>query len=119
MDTGINFEFSIQSWLIMTLILMVTMTIPVKIGASIVGASHTSMNASALAVFLGLVATALCFTVFSGFTSLLASYAAISIVYWLVLKPSFIASFGLTFLVFLIQLVVIQGLVTFGIFAST
>ena len=103
----------------MTIILMVITTIPVKIGASIVGASYQSMKASALAVFLGIVATALCFTVLSGLTSLLAAYVAISVVYWLVLKPSFIASFGLTFLVFLIQLAVIQGLVNFGMLAAT
>jgi hypothetical protein len=102
----------------MTLILMATTTIPVKIGASLVGASNTSMKSSALAVLLGIVATALCFTLLSGLTSLLAAYAAISIAYWLVLKPSFIGSFGLTFLVFLIQLAVIQGLVNLGRFAS-
>jgi len=119
METGINLNFSTESMLVMTIILMVITTIPVKIGASIVGASYQSMKASALAVFLGIVATALCFTVLSGLTSLLAAYVAISVVYWLVLKPSFIASFGLTFLVFLIQLAVIQGLVNFGMLAAT
>lgn len=119
METGINISFSTESMLVMTIILMVITTIPVKIGASIIGASYTSMKASALAVFLGIVATALCFTALSGLTSLLATYVAISVVYWLVLKPSFIASFGLTFLVFLIQLAVIQGLVNFDILAST
>ena len=119
MKTGININFSTESMLVMTIVLMVITTIPVKIGASIVGASNTSMKASALAVFLGILATALCFTTLSGFTSLLVAYVAISIVYWLVLKPSFIASFGLTLLVFLIQLAAIQGLVNFGILVST
>jgi hypothetical protein len=119
MENDISVNFSTDSWLIITIVLMLITTIPVKLGASILGASYTSMKSSALAVFFGIIAAVACFNLLDGFTSFIVAYAAISIIYWLILKPSFIASFGLTFLVFIIQIGTIQGLVQFGMFAAS
>ncbi len=107
-------SYSTDSFIVASIILTLITIVPVKIGASFVGAANTSFGASAIAVVLGLIGAFTVFNMLDGLTSIVAAYITISIIYWLVLKPSLIASFGLTVLVMFIQLAIVQGLVKFG-----
>ncbi len=115
MESAINLHYSSSSLLVLGVLLLLTTVIPVKLGASLIGAENTTLVSSAFAVFFGVIATAACFYAFPGFAGLLASYVAISVVYWLVLRPSFLGAFLLTFLIVAIQLAVVQGLYKFGL----
>jgi hypothetical protein len=84
--------------------------LPVKLGADFVGAVNNSFANAAIASAIGLIAGILILKLLGGLPSVIAAYITISIVYWFVLKPSLSGAFGLTFVVIILQVAIIQGL---------
>ena len=107
-------NFSTNSWWLGTLLIMALTTIPVKIGAELFGASNKDIKYCALAVVLGTISAILIVKFIGGFLALVFIFIAISLIYWQVLKISFVWSFVFTIVVILIQFAVIQGLGQFG-----
>ena len=108
-------NFSTDSWWIITLILMLFTTIPVKIGATLFNAPNKKLIHCALAVALGTISAVLCMQFIGGFTGLFATFIAISIIYWYILQISFASSFAFTIVVLIIQFALIHGLGQFGL----
>ena len=108
-------DFSTDSLLIAAAVLILVTIIPVKISAGFFGASNNSIGACVIAVVLGTVSAVAALNMFNGFSALILAFVAVSIVYWLILKTSFFASFGLTILVVLTQFGVIQALGNLGV----
>jgi len=104
-----------ESWLLASVVIILITTFPVKIGATLIGASNTSMASCGISVLLGVASTFVIFNYFEGFAALILVFFSMSIIYWLILKPSFVASFFLPILVILIQLAVMQGMAKLGI----
>ncbi|HEY5604199.1 MAG TPA: hypothetical protein VIM41_13930 [Gammaproteobacteria bacterium] len=107
-------NFSTNSWLLGTLLIMAITTIPVKIGAGLFGALNKELKHCALAVVLGTISAILIVKFIGGFLALVLTFVAISLIYWQVLQISFAWSFIFTIVVILIQFAVIQGLGKFG-----
>jgi len=104
-----------ESWLLASVVIILITTFPVKIGATLIGATNTSITSCGISVLLGIASTMVIANNFEGFIALLLVFTSMSIIYWLMLKPSFLASFFLTILVILIQMAVIQGIAKLGI----
>ena len=111
--------FSTSSWLVATLVIMATTTIPVKIGADLFGALNKDIKHCALAVVLGTIAAVLLVYLFDGFLGLVLSFFAISIIYWQILQISFTWSFVFTILVIIIQFAIFQLLAKIGVMVSS
>lgn len=111
--------FSTSSWLVATLVIMATTTIPVKIGADLFGALNKDIKHCALAVVLGTIAAVLLVNIFGGFIGLILAFIAISIIYWQILHISFTWSFVFTIIVLIIQFTVVQMLLKIGVMASS
>ena len=118
MGSGFELNFATDSLIVMGIVLLLTTTVPIKIGAGFVGATKTSFNASGSAALLGLLTAYLSFSLVGGFLGLIVAYVSMSLAYWFVLKPTFIGSFGLTILVLIIQVAIIQAMVNYGVISS-
>jgi len=110
-------SFSTSSWWIATLVIMVSTTIPVKLGANIFGALNKEMKHCAIAVVLGTIAAILLFKLLGGFLGLVSSYIAVSVIYWYILQISFAWSFVFTLVVLLLQFAILQVLGKLGMLA--
>ena len=107
--------FSTDSWWITSLILMLFTTIPVKIAASVFNAPNKKLIYCALAVALGTLSAVLSLHFIGGFTGLIVTFIAISVIYWYILRISFAWSFAFTIFVLVIQFALIQGLGQLGL----
>ena len=108
-------SFSTDSWWLISLILMIFTTIPVKIAATVFNAPKKTLIHCALAVALGTVSTVLCLHFIGGFTALFVSFVAISTIYWYILQISFAWSFVFTIFVIVIQFALMHGLAQLGL----
>jgi uncharacterized membrane protein YdjX (TVP38/TMEM64 family) len=96
------------------LVLLLLTVLPVKIGATIFGATNNEFKYCAISVFLGTLFSIMCLTLIGGEGGLLAGYIAVSIVYSRVLGLSLMWSFLFTFGIFLIQMAMVQALSKFA-----
>jgi hypothetical protein len=103
-------SLSTNSLLVTLGVLFLLTVLPVKLGANFVGAVNNSFGNAAVASAIGLITGIIIFKLLSGLPSVIAAYIVISIVYWLVLKPSLAGAFGLTFVVIILQAAIVQGL---------
>ena len=112
-------SFSTDSWWLISLILMIFTTIPVKIAATVFNAPNKKLIHCALAVALGTFSTVLCLQFIGGFTGIFASFIAISTIYWYILQISFAWSFVFTIFVIVIQFALMHGLAQLGLMMAT
>ena len=96
-------SFSSNSLFVVLTILFLVTVVPVKLGASFVGAMNQSFGHAALASAAGLLAGILIFKLLGGFPSVIVAYVIVSLVYWFVLKPTLGGAFGLTLVVIILQ----------------
>ena len=108
-------SFSTDSWWLISLILMIFTTIPVKIAATVFNAPNKSLIHCAIAVALGTISAMLCLHFIGGFTGIFASFVAISGIYWYILQISFMWSFVFTIFVLIIQFALMHGLAQLGL----
>lgn len=111
-----DLNFQTVSMVLFFLVLFSLTILPVKIGATIFGATNNELKLCAISVFIGTFLSMVCLMLIGGFLGLMASYIAVSIVYSRVLGISIMWSFLFTFGVFFIQVGVVQALTKFGIF---
>ena len=109
-------NFLTTSWLVATLVLMAITTIPVKIGAELFDAPNKDIKYCALAVVLGTISAVILFKLLGGFLGLVASFIAISVIYYLILQISFAWSFTFTLMVIILQSASVKLLKDIGIF---
>ena len=96
---------------------LVLVPLPLKIAANLVGAQRTGLLACIVAIFLGvfLSLAVLQFTFAHGpVASLLGVFIAMSLAFWLVLRPSLPAAFLLSILAGVVQFIIVYLLVTLG-----
>ncbi|OBT10420.1 hypothetical protein A9267_05960 [Shewanella sp. UCD-FRSSP16_17] len=98
------------------LILMLFTVIPVKIGAELFGASNKELKYCVLAVFIGTVLSTICALVIGDLLGLFIAYCVVSMVYSRVFLFSFGTAFVFTFVVFMIQVGLVQMMADIGIF---
>lgn len=117
-DILMSYYFSTDSWWVITLVLMLFTTIPVKIGAELFRARNKDMAHCALAVVLGTIVAVLLVRYVGGLSSFTLMYIAMSIIYWLILRLSLVWSFVFTLSVILIQFAMVQALAKLGMLVS-
>ncbi|MEL0657206.1 hypothetical protein V6257_19495 [Pseudoalteromonas issachenkonii] len=109
-------SFQTESVALLFLVLFSLTVLPVKIGATVFGATNNEFKYCAISVFLGTLIAIICSKLIGGFSGLLAGYIGVSIVYSRVLGLSLSWSFLFTFGILFIQVATVQALTRFGIF---
>ncbi len=110
METGIS--LSTDSIIVTLGVVFLITVVPVKLGASFVGAMNNSFVAATIAAAFGLGIGAMVLAIFGGFTGVILAYVAVSVAYWVILKPTLGGAFGLTLVIIILQAAILQGLLT-------
>lgn len=105
-----NITFNIISMPIAVLIMLSLTIIPVKIGADLFGAPNNAIKHCVISVLLQMVAVIFLFIIAKGFLMVVFMFVAVSMIYWQVLKISFVSSFVFTMFIFIIQISLMQFL---------
>lgn len=95
------------------LILFALTIFPVKMGADLFGAPNNAIKHCAITVLLQMAAVVFILIIAKGFSAAALMFAAMSMIYWQVLKVSFISSFAFTVFIFLIQIAMLAFIVRF------
>lgn len=103
----------------LTLMLMLTTTIPVKLAASFIGTGYDGMKACALAVIIG---TALSYAGYrwlgGGPESIALAFLVMALTYKYVLSTTFPKAIALVLLALVLQLAFIGALASFGVWST-
>lgn len=86
------------------LILFALTILPIKMGADLLGAPNNAIKHCAITVLLQMAAVIFILIIAKGFSAAALIFVAVSMIYWQVLKVSFISSFAFTVFIFLIQI---------------
>lgn len=103
-----NAIFDLLSMPIFMLILFGLTIFPVKMGADLLGAPNTAIKHCVITVLLQIAAVVFILIIAKGFWAAALMFAAVSMIYWQVLKVSFISSFAFTVFIFLIQIAMFE-----------
>lgn len=99
-----NTTLDLLSMPIFMLVLFALTIFPVKMGADLFGAPNNAIKHCAITVLLQMAAVVFVLVIAKGFFAAVFMFVAVSMIYWQVLKVSFISSFAFTVFIFLIQI---------------
>lgn len=99
-----NAIFDLLSMPISMLILFALTIFPIKMGADLFGAPNNAIKHCAITLLLQMAAVIFILIIAKGFSAAALMFVAVSMIYWQVLKVSFISSFAFTVFIFLIQI---------------
>ncbi len=86
------------------LILFALTILPIKMGADLFGAPNNAIKHCAITLLLQMAAVIFILIIAKGFSAVALIFVTVSMIYWQVLKVSFISSFAFTVFIFLIQI---------------
>ena len=97
---------------------LIIFPLPLKIAANMVGAQRSGILACLVAMFLGVLLSLLVLQValpHGPMAALAGIFIAVSVAYWLVLRPSLPAAFLLSILAAVVQFIIVYLLVELGL----
>jgi hypothetical protein len=103
-ETKMDIILNLLSMPISMLILFALTILPIKMGADLLGAPNNAIKHCAITLLLQMAAVIFILIIAKGFSAAALMFVAVSMIYWQVLKVSFISSFAFTIFIFLIQI---------------
>lgn len=98
-----NIMSDVLSMPLSLLILFILTIFPVKMGADLFGAENNAVKRCIIAMLLQMLAVIFLIATTSGFLAFVLIYTVVSMIYWQVLKISFLCSFAFTVFVLVVQ----------------